>query len=211
MDMFLNKQQKRYITLDGEPVTTPRPLAILYRNDLRAGLLAASFNAAVAFSGAGDPRIAFGLTIAGAGLNMLLARRGKETILSQAFGWDHKTLAIDKMPDRQTPPTSAQGLYGSQRIVQTTGFYAKIYIAAAALLTPAMINNFQTLAASGMPSMGPLFYVLMGSFVAQLADTLSVTNRFNKVAGTAWNIVEMPKPLEKKQEEKTLVTVPRLA
>jgi hypothetical protein len=200
-NVLFNKQHKRYATLDGGLVNMPRCLSIFGRADVQAGLAMAAFNAVATWHGHGSLVAAFTITTAGVGLNALCNLRNKRNTYEQAFGWDHAMLAIDKKPDRFTPPTSPQGLFGSERIGEVMQPYLKGLGLASLLFGNFLIKDFMTLTMTGAPGFGPLYFVFSGVLAAQLADTISMVRRFNNVSEKKWNIVEMPKKLERKQGE----------
>lgn len=188
----MNEQQKRYLKLDGSPIHMKGLRSTLHTPHVQTGLLATAFNMAVTSATAPEitlVRMAADLIMMGlfcSAYSWLDRNGGKEI-----FGPNHTNLAIDKMPDNNTPPTSPTNLSASHAF-RNTGLVSAATMAVVAYA----FNLFDSLPV--VPAGASIVW----------GHSLSKAYRFNKVVKEEWNIVEMPKP--QKQEEKASVTAPQL-
>lgn len=209
--MSLSEQQKRYITLTGEPVHATRAQVLTHSPVVQAAGLTALFNIAsnpylipetMLLSALGSAAGFLALTTLSSAHSYL------ETRFS--FGPSYKNLCIDKAPDKNTPPTSPKHLDASKQIrclhlFTTTSMSLKTVLLAS---MPFLLMRY--------PIMGDTQFILtlpaISSFAACGAVHFgSMFNRFNKVAKGDWVISDLPKKKEEAKEQVPVLDLPKLA
>lgn len=200
----MDDQQRRYLTLDGDPVHAGLKDRILQRSEVQAGALVTAFTAAIASQGSFEHL----LTTAGfAGLGALVAcgfaSTARRIQIRDVFGEAASVLCIDKVPDRNTPPTSPENRENATEIYRWNATAAFGLPAVFALWAPMLASPLYNYIATGETTIpatmnAGIFMTSLG--VGVMTTALRTFKNYYNVAAQKWAITDMPKPVA--QEEK---------